>query len=228
MAAIFYDYPSNMQTEQSNANSKIVSDRSLRTSVSAGSYSLATGGRTTNAFFAVTDGATSVNTFTASTENTNENFYLESFGGLQYTLHHFTASTSDFSLAVVGGTIYRCIVMNRIHTIPIDQFFSGVEPTRSDPTEVIHESSRGNFSKARHSQSNRKRRIQYEATFVEEDMFSAFNNIVQRYDRFTLARNTEVRYSDVFPCFVEGDISEPYSGWDFNAGVDINFVVQEM
>ncbi len=225
--ATFYTFPANMQVAQTGGAS-VVSDRSLKTSVSAGNITLETGGVSTNTLFLITAGATVVNTFTANTPNTATEYYLEPIRDRQYTLYSYTATTADITLDITGGRVYRAMVMSLVHRFGPNRFFSQINPNRGDRAGVVHESIRGNVNVQRRADADTKRQIQYRSALdtskTDADMLKF---IYDTYPNFAFSRNPLIHFDEVFPAYFDGQIGLPYGTWNWEAGYQVTFTIAE-
>ena len=232
----FYEYPANFSVEQTNANAKIVSNRNIKQFIGPGSVTVLTNGESTSAFFAITRDATSIRfgtgtPFTTATPNTDRNFYLEDVGGLQYTLHHYTATTGNpgITVAGTGARLYRLIVTRPILQMNPNKLFRRITPALVDRAGVRQESLRGNLSVARSARSNVKREISFltTRTFSKSNV-NALKSIQETRPEFTFIRNSLIHYDEVYPAsFGKENIQYPYGGWDWNAGYGVTFRVLE-
>lgn len=222
----FYTHPLNFAVAQSTSAARIVSSRNIKSSTPAADITLDVNGESNSAIFCVTQNATQINTYISTTPNTDSEYFLETVGAYQYTLFHYTAVTTNPTVAITGGDVFRILVMRPIYAFDHNKFFSRIDPNRRNRTEVVKESLRGNLSKATHAESNKKRRIPYQSAFTEPTERHALFNVFDQNEHFTFSRNSKVYYDHVFPAFVEGDESYPISAWDWEK-TDIGFTIQE-
>ena len=228
----FYTFPRNFITAQDDAETRIICNNNTVQSVGPGSYTLRVGGLRHSAFFTITSGATKVNSFSASTQNTDRNFYLEDIGGRQYTLHHYTSSTLPLGINVEGtnSKIYRAMLIHPIIQMDPDQMFTEIDPLQDNSRrDILQESTQGNLSVARHANASSKRVMRYRTgRNFEKDNLDALEALNENHVNFTFIRNTLMHYNYVFPANFGGEgIRAPYGGWDWNAGYRVSFPIFE-
>ena len=222
----FLTYPANFNTEQTGSGVN-VSDRSLKTSVVAGTIALAVGGQAIDTVAVITSGASSVGGFTASsTPPNNRSFYLKAVGDRQYTLFQITQQSSNYSLVVVGGRVYRVMLMKLLHYFDSNKFFRSIQPATEDRTGVEHVSLRGNANLQRRAGADVKREIQFEAPFQSRQVYEQILDVQNNHSNFGFVANEIVEPDQCFPAFFSKPIQTPYASWYWKE-YTLNFAIKE-
>lgn len=214
MSLMIGSYPANFVTEQTSEAARIVSNRNIKQGAPVGNITLNKGDGYLDGLiskiFVVSSGVSSINTLTPSADPGDQQYVLYGFGPYQYTLLEIEPNTAETITVNIAGSsdarVFRILLFYPLWSINPDSFFRRITPTLRNPSAVVHTSTRGNLSKAIHSGSSDKRRIEYESAYTEENHLSAFLNIYNTYDKFTFVRNTLVHQDSIFPAFFDGEV----------------------